>query len=295
MIKFIQKLESNFNKGFFALCRSMKNKSKKKKSAPKAKSVPLSHKFNSLKKKSKDKALHLFNDLKDSKTHLLALKAKFLTKDKTTSGEPKTKPEKAKQKNVKVKQNHPIILFFTTFSALLSAHIHRILRWFLSLTSEQIVVTTTITIVSVTSGLIIYKSGKDIYEKSTPTRKPASIATTFETRPEYYKADRKQYKMYQIRFPIYMKNRGNEVKYLSMDLTLHSDNRFVARFMDKNDYLVKDALISSLEPIVPSFPLKEEGKRIIKEKVQQEITNLLHKQGLEGEIITVTINDLIGA
>ena len=60
-----------------------------------------------------------------------------------------------------------------------------------------------------------------------------------------------------------------------------------------NENLIKNQLNGSVEPIVPSFPLEEEGKRIIKLKLKEEINNLVKKLKIQGSISKVYIDNVL--
>jgi flagellar basal body-associated protein FliL len=43
-----------------------------------------------------------------------------------------------------------------------------------------------------------------------------------------------------------------------------------------------------------SFPLENEGKIIVKEKIRKEINQMLHKRKIKGQITDVYIHSIIG-
>ena len=82
---------------------------------------------------------------------------------------------------------------------------------------------------------------------------------------------------------------------LTFDFTVEGSNRYIAAYFSSrvNENLIKDKLNNSIEPIVPSFPLEEEGKRIIKLKIKEEINELVQKLKIKGYISKVYINNVL--
>ncbi len=148
------------------------------------------------------------------------------------------------------------------------------------------------------TGIQVYKSTKQIQEKSNPhQRKPASAYTDrydLGQRPKYYRRQRKQFLVAMITLPVYVES-VNSYKSLVIDYTIETSNRFTREFLMRNEILLKDALNSKIEPVVPTFPLQREGKNVIADKIKREISNLIKKQGIEGYIENVYINNIIGA
>ena len=62
-----------------------------------------------------------------------------------------------------------------------------------------------------------------------------------------------------------------------------------------NAHLLYDRLNSRLAPMDLEFPLDEEGKDVIKEKVRRELNQLAKDLGLEGEIKEVYIDQIFAA
>ena len=127
-------------------------------------------------------------------------------------------------------------------------------------------------------------------------RKPASIKPTKEvyetSRAPYYKRTSKQIQIQQIRFPVYITG-PNSMRFLLIDFTVEANNRYTAKCISKNEFLVRDHLISTIQPILPQFPLKEEGKVILKSKLENEINEFLKNQKVRGKVKKIYIDHLV--
>ena len=84
-------------------------------------------------------------------------------------------------------------------------------------------------------------------------------------------------------------------KKVVIDLQIVSSNpRIKEYFWDSyNTHLIYDRLNSTLEPVTLEFPLEEEGKRIIREKIRDELNQLTKELELGGEIEKVYIDHII--
>ena len=66
-------------------------------------------------------------------------------------------------------------------------------------------------------------------------------------------------------------------------------------WIDHNTHLIYDRLNSTLAPMLLEFPLREEGKNVLKEKIRREINQLAKELGLDGEIEKVYIGRIFAA
>ena len=137
------------------------------------------------------------------------------------------------------------------------------------------------------------KTGKDIisFEKE---KKKIPKTSDHIKRPDYFLGERKQFSLQNIDLPIYVED-VNAIRMLTFDFTVEGTNRYIAAFFSLrvNENLIKNQLNGSVEPIVPSFPLEEEGKRIIKLKLKEEINNLVKKLKIQGSISKVYIDNVL--
>jgi len=188
------------------------------------------------------------------------------------------------------------ILFF------ISNLIKKIINFFRNAPREKIKSFLLISSVLVVISLIGYKSLNEIYKKRTgkdiftfkKEQKKGPDTSDYITRPKYFLGEKKQFSLQNIDLPIYVEN-VNAIRMLTFDFTVESSNRYIAAYFSSrvNENLIKDQLNNSVEPIVPSFPLEEEGKRIIKLKIKEEINELVQKLKIKGHISKVYINNVL--
>ena len=187
-------------------------------------------------------------------------------------------------------------------SFFISNLIKKIINFFRNAPSEKIKNFLLISSVVVVISLIGYRSLNEIYKKRTgkdiftfkEEKKQGPDTSDYVKRPKYFLGAKKQFSLQNIDLPIYVEN-VNAIRMLTFDFTVESSNRYIAAYFSSrvNENLIKDQLNNSVEPIVPSFPLKEEGKRIIKLKIKEEINELVQKLKMKGHISKVYINNVL--
>ena len=118
-------------------------------------------------------------------------------------------------------------------------------------------------------------------------RKPAF--TTIEER-EFYVPD--------VLVPVILKNRP-DITRIYLDIKLRASNKLITLYFTENNFKNLDKLIdryiSTLSPIIPVFPLTNEGKDILRKKIKAETDILLKQLKIEGEIEEVIIQDILAA
>lgn len=104
-------------------------------------------------------------------------------------------------------------------------------------------------------------------------RTVASVETT-RKRPTYYLLGKKLLKIDNIRVPVAL-NGNKRISTIMADIVVECPTRTAQKFLYNSPELVYDKLNSTIAPQVNSFPLTEEGKRILKQKIRFEIGQLL--------------------
>lgn len=155
------------------------------------------------------------------------------------------------------------------------------------------------TIVLVTVGTItgigVINSGNKIAEEAgLVERAPAAIRRVSEPRPKYYKRNERELLVSNVVIPSYIEG-TTSLKKLQVDFTVISSNRYIREYFYDNSHLVEDVFNSKIEPMLPGFPLGEEGKLILKDKIKDELNALLKRMKIEGEIDQVYISSLLAA
>lgn len=180
--------------------------------------------------------------------------------------------------------------------AILSPLFGRLRDWYIALKPTTMLAMVSITTVGGLSSIVIYKEIQSITEKA---RGPASeivveVDTSDLKRPDYYKKQERELRVRNVSLPIYTNGRNPASgKKLIIDFTFVSSNRYIKEYFFENSHLLKDKLNTSLEQILPDFPLEDDGKRVIKEKIKKEMKALLNELKIEGSIKEVYIHSIM--
>lgn len=154
-------------------------------------------------------------------------------------------------------------------------------------------------VISITIGLFIgiaslnfYMATKKIIDET--AEKEVVPIVKVKPRPKYYKAQLKQIRLNDIKMPIYVES-AKDIKSLVMDFTLESSNRYIKKFFEKNPHYLQDKLNTTVEPIVPSLPLEDEGKEIIRDKLIDESNDLIKSYQIKGKIKKVYFHTIMAS
>ena len=150
--------------------------------------------------------------------------------------------------------------------------------------------------IMVLAGWQIYNISDDLYLKiAYGGRKPASEfeqKSTLKRRPVYYKQETRHYEIKQMRIPVYIEAQ-NSVKIFEVDVTIEASNRFVRRFFSENENLIRDRMLSTTEPMVHNFPLTDEGKQVMKEKITHELDQFIKENEMEGDVSQIYFTAIV--
>jgi flagellar basal body-associated protein FliL len=141
----------------------------------------------------------------------------------------------------------------------------------------------------------IYTSSKDIEEKKGVAREPAAVvenATEISKRAHYYKQREKEFRILNQFIPLSVTGE-DRTRSIRIDFTFISSNRYIKEYFQANLFLIKDKLNTTLQPIVPSFPLEKEGQKILKDKIKVELNTLIKERKIKGEIKEVHIHSIL--
>lgn len=152
-------------------------------------------------------------------------------------------------------------------------------------------VTCLLVIASITS-IQIYQSSRTIVKTEfkesdlTGTRKVAG--SNQKSVPGYYGYKDRLSKIEHMTIPAFIEDIG-KYRNLKVDLAINFTNRTAKKFYDSNRHLFFDQLQTTLEPTLASFPLKQEGKIILRTKIQDEINNIFLDKEIQGRVKNVKI------
>ncbi|MEX1099687.1 MAG: hypothetical protein WEB87_04635, partial [Bacteriovoracaceae bacterium] len=97
-----------------------------------------------------------------------------------------------------------------------------------------------------------------------------------------------------VKVPIYVES-VKAIQSVTVDFTVRTDTRFAKQFLEEYEYKLKDNFFMTTEPVLSSFPLEDEGKFVLKEKIQYELNTFLKDNKVEGEVRQVDIIFIIGS
>jgi flagellar basal body-associated protein FliL len=159
-------------------------------------------------------------------------------------------------------------------------------QWLQGLSASQSMVLLSFSCASILAVIGIGFSGHKLLNTG---RSPASISeeVAYE-RPDYYKKQTKHLEITNLRLPVYVAQ-INEIRSVDIDFIATMTNRNARMFLEKHELQLRDHLILQLEPSIASFPLKEEGKEIIRRKILNEVNDFLKQREIEGEVVELKI------
>jgi flagellar basal body-associated protein FliL len=161
-------------------------------------------------------------------------------------------------------------------------------QWLTGLTTTQATMLLMFSAGSILSVIGIISSGQRISGMGEEQgRTPASEEVAYE-RPEYYKKQLKHFEITNLRLPVYFA-KVNEIRTVDIDFIATISNRSCKKFLEKYELQLRDHLILQVEPSVASFPLEEEGREIIRQKLTMEINDFLKTHEVEGEVVELKI------
>jgi hypothetical protein len=158
-------------------------------------------------------------------------------------------------------------------------------QWLKGLSAPQAVLLLTFTSVSVLAGInMVFTSHRLIDEHMKETRSPASVEDEIlYDRPDYYKEQSRHLEISGLRLPVYVAN-VNELRTIDIDFSATMTNRLSRMTLEKLEFQLRDHLVLNVEPMLASFPLEEEGKIIIREKLTVEIKRFMQSRQIEGDV-----------
>lgn len=158
-------------------------------------------------------------------------------------------------------------------------------QWVQGLSAAQSLLLLFLTGASALSGISIISSGSRLIQGSDVTRAPVSTEEEEVSydRPEYYKKDLKHLTITNLRLPVYVPA-VNELRSVDIDFTAVMTTRESRLYLEKMEFQLRDHLILEIEPSVATFPLTEEGKEIIRQKLKSEIDLFLKERKVNGYV-----------
>jgi flagellar basal body-associated protein FliL len=156
--------------------------------------------------------------------------------------------------------------------------------WLKGLSVTQTMLLLTFSAGSLLAGINIVFSGKRIMSEVASSRAPASVEANVDyERPAYYKLETRHLGITNLRLPVYIGD-VNELKSVDIDFTVTLSNRKLRQFISAHEWQLRDHFILQVEPLVATFPLEDEGKEILRQKLFDEMNIFIKNQGAEGKV-----------
>ncbi len=160
--------------------------------------------------------------------------------------------------------------------------------------SKNQVATFAMTFLFIMAGSVgVYQSSESIYRSEFPNRKPASVQQ-YDYRPEYKSYQARTTQIMNIKIPLLVED-VTEINSVTIDFTVRTTTRFSKTFLENYGYKLKDYFFTAAEPIASDFPLEEEGKDVLKEKITEELNLFLNENGVEGQVESIEITFIIAS
>lgn len=156
-------------------------------------------------------------------------------------------------------------------------------QWPSSLKPVHFVLLFTFTTASIFSIMGIALNAKRIAEKEFGgDRTPASVQDEY-IRPNYYKKNERSVSFNNFKIPVYVEAVG-ELRAVVIDFSVTASNRATAHWLGKHEFELRDHLVLTIEPVIATFPMTDEGRVMLSEKIKSEINIFLETHSIEGQI-----------
>ncbi len=141
---------------------------------------------------------------------------------------------------------------------------------------------------SILSSITIISSSHRLMNGNEQGRSPASAEEVTYDRPVYYKKEQKHFSLTNLRLPVYIPE-VNELRSVDIDFIATTSTRESRMYLEIKEFQLRDHLILEIEPSVASFPLTEEGKDIIRNKIKNEVDAFLKDNNIPGKVEEVKV------
>jgi hypothetical protein len=146
-------------------------------------------------------------------------------------------------------------------------------------------------------GFVIYKLDQKAFFQETFNLKKLENLLALR-KPAFTEFDEREFYVPDVFVPVIIKNRP-DITRVYLDIKLRASNKLIKLFFVENNWvntdLLVDRLLTTLGPIIATFPLTDEGKKILKNKIKFECDQLLKDLKIEGNIEEVIIQGIFAA
>lgn len=142
---------------------------------------------------------------------------------------------------------------------------------------------------------MVYTGNRLYSQYQMANRAPASVAVVEEIksdRPDYYKQQNRAFSVSSLRLPVFFGNLG-QLRSIDVDFSATLSNRLARMKLEKFEFQLRDHLILEVEPMTADFPLAEEGKDILKDKLLREVNDFMKTNEIEGEVQEIELTYIL--
>lgn len=166
--------------------------------------------------------------------------------------------------------------------AVLTVPVIYIAQWMKSIHPLHGFILASFTLGSIISALVIGKTSYQLFQDEFGGREPASVDGAY-IRPEYYKKETRTTSLSSVKIPAIIEG-VNGLRSVLIDVSFLASNRETKKILDTSEFPLRDHLIENLEPVLPAFALTDEGRAMLKEKLEIEVNQYLKDQDAPGFI-----------
>ena len=199
--------------------------------------------------------------------------------------------KKVKVSNMKEMTAKKVILFIV---AIFTPLILRSKLWILSLKPATVVGFVVMSSVGTLTSIQVYNSAKTIADE-TKEEEVVEVKNLYQEslkRAEYYNEQDRHLDVSNVTLPVYIES-VSSIRSLTIDFTMVMSNRYLRAYFLENEHLLKNRINNTLEPIIPDFPLNEEGKIILRDKIKYEVNELIRELKIKGQVNNVLFDNII--
>lgn len=168
------------------------------------------------------------------------------------------------------------------FWAVLTVPVIFIVQWTKSLHPIHGFILGSFTIGSIFSAVVIGKTSYQLFQDEFGGREPAAVDAAY-IRPDYYKKETRMTSLSSVKIPAIIEG-VNGLRSVLIDVSFLASNRETKKILDTSEFPLRDHLIENIEPVLPAFALTDEGRTMLKEKLEQEVNQYLKDQEAPGFI-----------
>jgi hypothetical protein len=166
-------------------------------------------------------------------------------------------------------------------------------QWLQGLSALQSVLLMGFTAASILSVVNISFSGKRLLSHMDAGRNPASVEEDAAyPRPGYYKKQTRHVEFSGLRLPVYVPE-VNELRTIDIDFIATLSSREAKVWLEKREFPFRDHLVMNMEPVTADFPLSEEGKEILRQKLWAETNDYLIENHIDANVVELKITYML--